>query len=104
MNGATSVKCLQFTDENKVCSRGIEGGQCVDMGDPEGFVCIKDAGQGQACFCIDFASRDECKLEKPSICCKCAAVEFCCDIRCSIPNDDDVPLQFGICGKKLWPK
>ena len=57
--------------------------------------CVNYSGQCICCCCENKAN-DICLI--PEICCKDDCQCFCTDIRCSIPCDDDVPFQVGLCG------
>jgi len=41
--------------------------------------------------------------KEPFVLLKGARQQFCCDVRCAIPFDDEVPMQIAVAGVVLFP-
>ena len=59
--------------------------------------------QGKGCFCTESESQMSCAKE-PFVLLKGARQQCCCDVRCAIPFDDEVPMQIAVAGVMLYPK
>ncbi len=88
-------KCCQCRKETQVCYRGQSQGICCDNSTDE-CICCSLTSQAIAYCCMTDAMK--CEIKFPETFCKEACQCFCCDVRCAIPCDDEVPFAIALCG------
>ncbi|GAB5361377.1 hypothetical protein AAMO2058_000708400 [Amorphochlora amoebiformis] len=100
---AVSLKCLQFGDATKTCSKSVSLSKCIDLTSGD-FVCLESKYKFIYCFCITGAVTQWCGFDnlKP---CATKGNCLCCDFRCGLPpSDETVPFGIACCGFPLYPK
>jgi len=104
--GCLCLSFLQSCDvcrKHSTCASNVGKSYCFDMTkDYKG-----EAGwfhsqtAGKSLCCLQHKQQAHCaKTPLPLL--KCAAQESCCDVRCALPFDDEVPMQIAFAGKVLY--
>merc|ERR1719356_1404740 len=88
---------------HKTCHSGVAKGYCFDLEKDftgaDGW--LFQQAQVKSLCCMESASQAQC-AKSPFVLIKHAGHQFCCDVRCAIPFDDEVPMQLAIAGKVLY--
>merc|ERR1719499_1390560 len=97
-----SASSCKFVRHN-TCASSVGKGYCFDLekdwkGQDGWFY---NQGQGKGCLCMETEQQAKC-AKSPFVLLKGARQLFCCDVRCAIPFDDEVPMQLAIAGKVLY--
>jgi len=110
---ASKVGCLFMQSASsckhgmhKTCASSVSKGYCFDTEEDKEWKgkdgWFYNQSMGKSLCCMETASSAKC-AKTPFVLIKGARQQFCCDMRCAIPFDDEVPMQIAIAGKVLYP-
>jgi hypothetical protein len=100
-SGASDVKF----HKHGTCSASLAKSYCLDtereMMGKDGWYMTQ--AEGKSLFCCVTKTKFKCG-KNPFTMLKSAMQCLCCDVRCALPFDREVPMQIAIAGAVLWPK
>jgi len=101
MQSASSCKY----GRHKTCMSSVGKGYCFDTDNGKDWKgeagWFYNQASGKSLCCMETASSAKCAFA-PFVLIKGARQLACCDVRCAIPFDDEVPMQVAIAGKVLF--
>eukprot|EP00413_Alexandrium_margalefii_P014504 CAMPEP_0204532942 /NCGR_PEP_ID=MMETSP0661-20131031/12004_1 /ASSEMBLY_ACC=CAM_ASM_000606 /TAXON_ID=109239 /ORGANISM="Alexandrium margalefi, Strain AMGDE01CS-322" /LENGTH=167 /DNA_ID=CAMNT_0051539233 /DNA_START=133 /DNA_END=636 /DNA_ORIENTATION=- len=99
MSGASNC----FFEMHKTLHSEVGKAYCCDLEKDykgeDGWLYQQNMGKGW--FCLNGASKFAC-AKTPFVLLKGARQCLCCDTRCAIPMDEEVPMQIAVCGRTLY--